>query len=403
MPALGNFRLACKELENKILWYFVKEYFHEMKFMHSKFALEALVAVSKSRMALYVGTLVLGPASNDQGTVSFNGQQPKSPARREQILSALYHYAEENRTMRAFGHDAEMIQTAFHGLSSVTKVEFQGPRKECACISCSPLESYGERHLFESVGAGKASFVPSYLDASQSFARLLHITLSAAQSAGIQLEYVDARTTRFPQEHMEEIQKTGFRTYSLTFPSAPRGETASSSAFATLSTVKLCLGHHQDACNSERRTHFIRRLTTFFDRAPKLQTLGLTFQEGHGIFECLRMLTSSPSLRKIKRLELSSFQFDCMELFDILGPLQDTLQALELCNFVVDDWFEMLVWLVNRMTSLTELEFDRPQDFPTSAKFEGGNSIEVFYKETAAQWTKDRDEYIKSTLNSDSE
>jgi len=405
MPALGNLRLTCKELEVKILWYFAKTYFREMKFMHSKYALEALVAMSKSRMAQYVQKLALGPPSNDQSVVIFSGQEPKSAAVRQQITRALYRYAEENRTMRAFGHDAAMIQTAFQNLSAITKMEFLAPTQDCVCPFCSPLSSYGERHLIESVGGGKAGFAPTVLDSSQSLGRLLHITLSAAQSAGLKLECVDARTTPFPDEYTEESQKTGFAAYPLTFPSAPPGERPSDSAFARLSNMKLFLGHHQDTCNAGRRTQLVQRLVTFFDRAPALESLGFTFQEGHGTFECLKQLTHSPPLWKIKRLELSSFDFKCTELFDILDPLRNTLQTLHLSFFKVDDGFEMLRWFRDRMTSLNEVDLEHLQEYPTPARYGSaalslqhallnsysnsrykGDSIGKFFDETIDKW-----------------
>jgi hypothetical protein len=370
MPALGSLRLTCRELEVKTLWHFAKTYFCEMKFMHSRYALEALVAMSKSRMARYVKTLALGPPSNDQGVVVFNGQETKSAAARQQITKALYRYAEENRTMRAFGHDADMIQTAFRNLSGITKIEFLAPAQECVCPFCSPLGSYGETYLVELVGCGKAGFAPMMLDSSQSLSRLLHIALSAAQSAGLQLECVDARTTLFPDEYVEECQKTGFASYPLTFPSAPRGgEGLLDSAFAKLSTVKLFLGHHQDTCNAERRTQLVQRLIAFFDRAPVLQTLGLTFQEGHGTFECLRQLTHSPTLWKIKRLELSNLDLECTELFDILRPVRSTLHALHLAFFNVEDGFALLRWLRDCMTSLTEVDLDHFQELPTPTRY----------------------------------
>jgi hypothetical protein len=401
MPALGHLRLTCKELESKILWHFAKTYFREMKFMHSKYALDALVAMSNSRMAKYVRTLALGPPSNDQGIVFFGGgNAPKTPSRRQRIMSAMYNYAAENRTMRAFGHDAAMIQTALGNLPAVTKLEFLGPKQECACPFCTPTNSYGERHLVEAIGEGKAGFAPIVLDASQSIPRLMHIALEAAQSVGLQLECIDARTTHFPDEYVEECQKTGFGSYSLTFPSAPVRVGSLDSAFATLSSLKLYLGHHQDTCNSDRRLQLVQSLTAFFGRAPALRTLGLMFQEGHGTLACLEQLTSSPSLRKILRLELRNFEFSSMELFDVLDPLAKTLQELDLSFFKVDDWFAMLFWFRYHMTSLTKVALHELRGFPSSARYTG-DSIAEFFEETATQWQMDRDAAYEYGYNTD--
>jgi hypothetical protein len=378
MPTLGNLRLACKELEAKILWHFTKTYFREMKFMHSKYALEALVDISNSRMAQYVQALALGPPSNDQSVVVFHGQEPKSPIVRKQITTALYRYADENRTMRAFGHDAAMIQTAFENLSAVTKIQLLAPDTKCACPGCSPMRpydgshvlSYGERHLFQSVGGGKAVFAPIMLDTSQSLARLLHIALTAAQAAKLQLECVDAHTTTNPPDYMDECQTTGFAAYPLTFPSGLPGS-FSDTAFAKLSTFRLFLGHHQDICNTERRNQLVLRLLKFFARAPALRTLGLTFQEGHGNIDCLKQLTQSPGFWKIRRLELSNLSFEDTELSDVLMPLRNTLEALHLQPpyFNSLELCSMLRCFRDQMISLTEVAIDYMFDEPLSLRY----------------------------------
>jgi hypothetical protein len=363
MPALGNLRLACKELEAKILWYFATTYFREMKFMHSEYALEALVAISKSRMAQYVQTLGLGPPSNDQSVVVFNDEAPKSTIVRQEITTALYRYADENRTMRAFGHDAAMIQTALENLPAVTKIHLIAPHTDCDCgcihaipYSENPVPSYGERYLFQSLGSGKAGFAPIMLDSSQSLARLLHIALSSAQAANLQLENVEACPTTCPPEYMNECRMTGFAAYPLTFPSVPAGG-LTDAAFAKLSTVRLFLGHHHDTCNTERRNQLVRRLLEFFARATALRTLGLTLQEGHGKVDCLKQLTQSSELSKIKRLELSNFDCVYTELCEILKPLKRTLEALRLQYVSVDaqDDLAMLKFFRDQMTSLNEV------------------------------------------------
>jgi hypothetical protein len=266
--------------------------------------------------------------------------------------------------MRAFGQDAAMIQTAFENLSAVTKIQLLAPESECDCPGCSlkfsydsdqsSLSSYGERYLTQSVGGGKAAFEATVLDSSQSLARLLHVALSSAQAANLQLECVETCVTLCPPDYLAEFQLTGFAAYPLTFPSGPVGDVFDT-AFAKLSTIRLFLGHHHDTCNKERRNQFVRRLLEFLARAPALRTLGLTLQEGYGKIDCLKQITQSAELRKIKQLELSNFDCVHTELSEILEPLKHTLGALHLDYVGIKDNLAMLKFFRDQMTTLNKV------------------------------------------------
>lgn len=388
MPALGQLRLTCRELESKTLWHFTQMYFREIKYMPSKYALEVLVAMSQSRMAKYVKTLRLGTPSNDQGPISC-----ASPLRTPQIVSAMMEYSEQNRTMRAMGEDVAMIKTAFQSLRGITKIEFVEPA--CACGCGGLVGAYGEHYLTEVVGEGVAQFAPIMLDPSQSVSRLLYVALSAAESAGLHLEHVNAQMSSFPDEYCDESRGTGFGAFPLHFPLAVPGENPS--PFANLSTLKLFLAHHQDVCNPDRRMQLVQRLTSFLDRAPSLKMLSLTFQDQHGTESVLGEITSSPVLRKIPQLELCALRITSKVLTDALKPLRHTVRTLKLRNLYLQDnsWIEMLEWLRDSMVTLNEIDLCYLRGYPDSACY-SGDSIKEFFEETLEIWEEQMEDWLEA-------
>lgn len=64
---LCSFRISCKGVEDKTFRHFAAKYFSEKCFMPSSYGLRGLVAMSRSRLAPYIQTLGLGPATNEIG------------------------------------------------------------------------------------------------------------------------------------------------------------------------------------------------------------------------------------------------------------------------------------------------------------------------------------------------
>ena len=185
---LGNLRLTCKDVECKTRYRFCHENFSEKRFMHSNYAFERLVKISKSRMAQYVRTLHLGPPSCDHGEIRYfddlDEEKRIDEDTRNKITQKLRASAHENRIMKAFGEDAKMLLSAFKGLRNLVDLIF---------VSLDDIDekglSFGELFPWdESYRWGRKTY---YLDPDfddmphemQSHARLFLIALGAVEQA----------------------------------------------------------------------------------------------------------------------------------------------------------------------------------------------------------------------------
>ncbi|KAF2250522.1 hypothetical protein BU26DRAFT_265061 [Trematosphaeria pertusa] len=392
MPALGNLRLSCKELESETLWYFTQTYFREVNFMPSKYALEALFAMSKSRMAYYVRTLGLGPPSNDQSPIVFHNVKPRSKGKKEKIRSEMYEYGEVNREMRAVGEDTFLIRSALQNLRWITKLEFLDPFT-CYCGTCLPHRSYGMHYLYKTVGSGIARF--SYgaeLEASQSLAKLFHVALHACQAADLRLECVDAHIRHFPLPISDEIRFTGFSTYPLQFPSVRPRENPSNSAFADLTILKLFIAHTETTRNDIGYVRLAHRIASFLVRAPKLRTLALTFGEVDGSAFILEDIAGQ--LSNLRELELIGLRITWDRLCNALCCVRTHLCCLKSWDFTLTDdkWCEMLAWLRDSMQRLKEMHLRPSPMYDRMGIYYQGDALKDFLNETIERWEKTKGE-----------
>ncbi|KAF2119145.1 hypothetical protein BDV96DRAFT_684725 [Lophiotrema nucula] len=385
--ALRNLRLTSKEIEAKTLWYFAKAYFRSMQFMHSRYALEALVAVSESRMGQYVQTLAFGPASNDQGSVVFCQGKPLPARRRTELEDNMWSYAESNRYMRLSGQDANMIDTALKNLRGVTVLKFL---EDCNC-SQNHI-SFGGRYLDEKVGGGRARFQKTTLDVNQSMARVFSIVLHAAQDAKLGIDDIDASITYmyvyretspslpigpFQQSPLTvlhfrnetaylESTLSGYSQCPLVFPTPCTTPLSMVPGFSNLKGLRLCVGYHSYFWSGPHSNRFLKGLKLFLNSAPNLEVLGLVFSTiaggGGSIWSLLSALSSSGALHGLDSFELEGLWINSNQLFSVLRPLQGTLKGLELLNIKLTDnkWVGLLIWLRDNMRQLREIDIDNP-------------------------------------------
>ncbi|KAF2796610.1 hypothetical protein K505DRAFT_334999 [Melanomma pulvis-pyrius CBS 109.77] len=398
MNDLGNLRLVCRELESKTLWYFANTYFTEVKFMPSKYALRALQAMSESRMSKYVRTLALGPPPNDQGNIVFLGGDIVSPSEQEEIISQMWKYSEENRQMRNWGEDADMIYKSLQNLHHITTLNFIDASRWGSC----PIHvSYGGHYMHKKVGAGLGVFQPVTLDSTQSLARIFSITLRAAQAANLNVERIDAHMTDIPQSVDEHIMN-GFSACALDFPIVQQIDSSVSSFFANLSVLKINIAFKGDAYPQGGREHFLDRFTTFISLATSIRTLGITFTVGVGSMELLEQLTYSGALKNIKKLELAGVSVTSGVLFFILEPLRSNLCGLSMNELLLLDgaYIELLVWLRDNMSLLMEIDMDYfCEEFP-SPIFYDGTAMSEFLETTIGIWTEEKVEFDHEDLSS---
>ena len=405
VAALKSLRLTCREIESKTLWHFADKYFKKVEFMHSKYALEALLAMSASRMGQYVQTVCFGPVSNDQGPIKFNAIKVSSN-KKNKISADMNQYAEDNRRMRVLGEDADMIRRAFQNLRHVTKLIYTD---RC---SCCPPPSFGGRYLEESVGAGVASFEEIAIDATQSMARLFTITIQAAETAGLRLESIDCSISPIMGfNHRFEEEGTGFAAIAIDFPVAAPMNNPRTWAFEELTILKIFLGHLQEAVNEPLRKRFVNRLLAFMSRAPQLHTLGVsTSLQGAAGFSLVE-IASSDALKKIENFEIIGLAACMHTMTAIFEPLCDTLRGLKLYNILMPPmlWIEFLEWTRDNMKKLKEIDIDYP--FPHDSGFEfppptqyKGEHMDSFLVAIIDEWAELHemiDEFEDSDMESD--
>ncbi|KAF1961082.1 hypothetical protein CC80DRAFT_543453 [Byssothecium circinans] len=203
-----NVRLACKELESKTFYTF-KQYFYEVGFMHSKYAFDAMVAMSKSRMAQYVRTLGLGPPSNDMGQIRFLKKDNAPTAKMVIVRANMLKYRKENEEMRTTKRDAVYIAATLKGLTAVTTLKFLEPSWRRGA-QIDGTTSFGEYYHWNSVNGAIAKFTPVLLSKAQSLSRLVHITLLVNETSPIRLQCIDVGLKHSPTALYDDRYLTGF-------------------------------------------------------------------------------------------------------------------------------------------------------------------------------------------------
>jgi hypothetical protein len=235
----------------KTFHHFAQSFFGEKQVMPSKYGLETLVDISKSRFALYINKLVLGPALNDQGDVRF--ERPMDAMKKKKIFSDMKAYSRENRYMREVGLDTCLLLSAFESLRNCTKLEINPHSCDPFYVVC---QSYriGQKHASQKTGNGLAHFYGMPIFELQSLARLFTVSLHAAQTARLPLEEIVAYGV---DEMQEDIMYTGFSSLPLELPVPMSG---TKSAFAELRVLKITVAHRADLDSKDERQNLIHWL-----------------------------------------------------------------------------------------------------------------------------------------------
>ncbi|KAI6713713.1 hypothetical protein JHW43_003740 [Diplocarpon mali] len=169
-PDYCNLRLTCKQIENKVLDSFVREFFTKRQFMFSEFSLQALIGISNSRFSGSLSHVIFG--------VDDPGRSAPSPPSDEILGTELRDMLEEGNqallgsldaaSFLSTGMDVDMIAEAFANLKNLetigirygsTTVEEQNGRPFWSPHQTLGVESHaflGRIFLKVLRGAGKA-------------------------------------------------------------------------------------------------------------------------------------------------------------------------------------------------------------------------------------------------------
>ncbi|RYP69033.1 hypothetical protein DL771_006359 [Monosporascus sp. 5C6A] len=120
-PEYGVLRLVCKHLEASFFNAFAKEFFSKRQFMFTEFSLQALVGISRSRLAPCLKYLIISverPTSSalvePDETVRNTGQYEKFSRFKEEFMS--------HQSLKSTGRDFELLAEALQNLSGVRTV-----------------------------------------------------------------------------------------------------------------------------------------------------------------------------------------------------------------------------------------------------------------------------------------
>jgi F-box domain len=322
---LFNLRLTCRELSTKTFHCFTQKHFTMKQFFPSPYGLEALLAISKSRLRESLRTVVLGPQDFNTTVFPITGRDEED---RKQSLQGYLRYINENRYMRQTGLDAIILQEAFANLPNCSTLEIRDysllttKSDEWWCDDIHPLSSYGESE-FSKVAAGWNS--PKDKAAFTQITRTFTIALHAAVTAKLPLESV---ITDYEMSWNENETP-------LDLPS-PRWFDPSDCSLKKLLHLQLYI-----ACFNDFRkpgwAGMVDRIVQFFILAPNINRLGLNLAYRRSAGSFLVRLADTPDFGNITTLDLTWICTDQDSIINAFTRLSSKISCLKLCGFKLYD------------------------------------------------------------------
>lgn len=316
---LFNLRLTCCELSAKTFHYFTQEYFTIKQFFPSLYGLEALLAISKSRLRENLKTVVLGP-------YFFNPTTPLVTARDEedmkQRLQDCLRYINENRYMKQTGLDAIILQEAFANLPNCSTLEIRDyslltNRVDKWYSDIRPLSSYGQSQ------SRKAAGIWSSTKDTTAFTRSFTVALHAAITARLPLESVI----------VDYEMSWGNSEVPLDLPS-PRWFDPSDCSLKKLLHLQLYI-----ACSADLQkpgwADTVDRIVQFFILAPNINRLGLNLTYRQSASSFLVRLADTLDFGNITTLDLTWIYTNQDSIINAFTRLSSKISCLRLYGFNV--------------------------------------------------------------------
>lgn len=329
---LFNLRLTCVDLDAKSFHHFTETYFKAKQFMYSRYALDALVKMSKSRLGHYVRVLALGPQFSQHGFYE------KGIAKKveDKTLRWVNEYEEENRDMEHNGLDNLMLHEALQNMPNCEEIEFRD-----YSLMDYGMDSFGEASVNKNVGQ-------AFVDLRQpnsfhSLPRAFTLTLNAAQAARLRIKSVTVQVT-----HVYEYSQSAFE-----FP-RPQNE-LDTFTFIHLRVLKIPIDNNYPQTTEG---NLLRRYTDFLAYTPQLRLLGLTFLSCWDTADILDGLISA-SLRNLAELEVAFMDISEDELLEPILRLAPTLRSLRIASVSLQagSWQSVFGQLRDHMC-LTKIEIE---------------------------------------------
>ncbi|KAK6584283.1 hypothetical protein PZA11_002507 [Diplocarpon coronariae] len=189
-PDYCNLRLTCKQIENKVLDSFVREFFTKRQFMFSEFSLQALIGISNSRFSGSLSHVIFG--------VDDPGRSAPSPPSDEILGTELRDMLEEGNqallgsldaaSFLSTGMDVDMIAEAFANFKNLETIGIRdfNSRSRHRDFPHHAWKSYGSTTVEEQ--NGRPFWSPHQTLGVESHAFLGRIFLKVLRGAGKALE-----------------------------------------------------------------------------------------------------------------------------------------------------------------------------------------------------------------------
>jgi len=321
---LFNLRLTCRELSTKTFHYFTQEHFTIKQFFPSLYGLEALLAISKSRLRESLRTVVLGPHDSNTAIFPVTARDEED---RKQSLQDYLRYVNENRYMKRTGLDAIILQEAFANLPNCSTLEIRDYSLLTIeagewCDDVHPLSSYGQSQSSK-VAAGWKS--PKDTTAFTQFTRTFTLALHAAVTAKLPLESVI----------MDCEMSWGKNEIPLDLPS-PRWFNPSDCSLEKLLHLQLYIAWSANLRNPGW-VGIVDSIVQFFILAPNINRLGLNLAYRRSASSFLIRLADTLDFRNITTLDLIWICTDQDSIINAFAKLSPKISCLKLCGFKVND------------------------------------------------------------------
>ncbi|KAF2744319.1 hypothetical protein M011DRAFT_460886 [Sporormia fimetaria CBS 119925] len=335
IDGLGNLRLTCKTLEAKLMWFFTDLYFKTIAFVPSRYGLQALAAISESRLGQCVEHLIFAHACYEGVEVLVYESTPAE----DDIVDAMHAYATDNRRMRLTGEDVIMIRKAIRNLSNVRTLMFLD---DFTPVYPRNARIHGYNYLYQKVGAGCVEFEDSVpIDVTNSMSRVFAIVLQAVQEADLKIEIVNASAG----------SEESFVCCPVEFPITP-------TAFSSLHVLRIPIANLQIIMGPVGRGLYLDRLESFLAQLPRLRIFGVSFGYQNGASDFIEHLIAREAVAEVPLLELQGFAICSHKLVDVLRSVHSSFKGLTLWNvcLVHGSWIDIVEGVIQRQGSLNWLD-----------------------------------------------
>jgi len=315
---LFNFRRACRKLKKDASHVFTQRHFRTKQFYPSYDGLSALKDISKSDLAKYCKTLILGPQVPflpHPDLIKVNVGYDRSKA---QCLGPYKLYYDQKISMVDGCQDISMLKTALTNLKKCEKLEVRSYSESGYSLSCGnfndALPSHGEA-TFKRI---TKVFTMPYDDDTNVVDSLFDTVLHAALLAKALVRSIvfDSPYDQFDPYDPPLLRQWASLLENLT----QEDKGANDYSLARLEHLELCVRHH----DLVRWTEIEGNLVRLFDFTPKIEKLGLNFKRFLRTSMPLTYIGDSWNLGTVKTLDLSNLFADKA---DMIGLIKNLLAA----------------------------------------------------------------------------